>query len=73
MAPNGAMATFNINLASGNGRTNGNGATKSAKTTKSGGITKGGGARHPLIHKVHCPQITNCGILLSIAMELPRG
>ncbi len=44
MAPNGAMATFDISLASGSRITNGNAATKSGGTIGSGGCTKDGGA-----------------------------
>jgi uncharacterized membrane protein len=44
MAPSGAMATFDIKLASGNRSTNGNAATKSGGTIGSGGSTRGGGA-----------------------------
>jgi hypothetical protein len=45
VAPSGAMATFDISLASGNKSTNGNGTTKNGGTIGNGGSTKGGGVR----------------------------
>ncbi len=45
MAPSGAMATFDISLASGSKSTNGNGATKNGGAIGNGGSTRGGGVR----------------------------
>ncbi len=51
VALGGAMTTPN-NLRSGNGSASGNGATGS------GGTTRGGVIGHPLVHKVHCLNLT---------------